>query len=442
MKTLLVIAQHPELAEAVRAAVNNEQYRVIHRATVEESDPLLANGLADACLIDAELNSVQGVWAIEKLRRRAPKCPIITYTSSRQWEWEEEAYLHGVTYVLSKPVRGRLLNELLQRVWTAASASTPISLLPVPAPQPFPIEVRPIEAVVHSAPQTLSVLRDFSGILTHSLDAEAMLRQFLMMLREIVSINRAAIFMRPPPPSMAEQAGQESRRLRAVGSLGLSTGLLEHFELSLEGGIGGQLVRLGRILKRQSEEVRNDPESRKEFELLGAQVAIPILDRETLLGVAVFDGRITGEPLTNSELELIYRLLEQLGLAVKNIWLHGQLTSNHEMMAGILRELSCACVVVSRDLAVLHANKMARKYFSSKDRPGELAFSDLPQILGAKVYQVLRTGSAVSSFKYQPEDQPGTIYNINVVPFQKPQSGLPASALLMAEDLSQSQQLQ
>jgi signal transduction histidine kinase len=227
-----------------------------------------------------------------------------------------------------------------------------------------------------------------------------------------------------------------------VGSLGLSTGLLEHFELSLEAGIGGQLLRLGRILKRNSDEARNDPETRKEFELLGGQVAIPILDRETLLGVAVFDGRITGEPLVNSELELIYRLLEQLGLAVKNIWLHGQLNSNHEMMAGILRELGCACVVVSRDLAVLHANKMARKYFSSKERQGEIDFSDLPQILGGKIYQVLRTGSAVSAFKFQPEDEPGTIYNINIVPFQKAREGLPASALLMVEDLSQSQQLQ
>jgi signal transduction histidine kinase len=157
----------------------------------------------------------------------------------------------------------------------------------------------------------------------------------------------------------------------------------------------------------------------------------------------VFDGRITGEPLINSELELIFRLLEQLGLAVKNIWLHGQLTGNHEMMAGILRELSSACVLVSRDLAILHANKMARKYFSRAERQsGELEFSDLPQALGAKVYQVLKTGSAISGFKYEPEHLPGTVYNVNIVPFQRPASGLPASVLLMAEDLTQSQQLQ
>src|SRR5208282_560908 len=156
-----------------------------------------------------------------------------------------------------------------------------------------------------------------------------------------------------------------------------------------------------------------------------------------------FDGRITGEPLVNPELELIFHLLEQLGLAIKNIWLHDQLACNHEMMADILRELSSACVVVSRDLAILHANKSARKYFSRGERRGgELEFSDLPEFLGTKVYRVLKTGAAISSFKYEPEEAPGTVYNVNIVPFQRGQTGLPGSALLMAEDLTQSEQLQ
>jgi len=61
--------------------------------------------------------------------------------------------------------------------------------------------------------------------------------------------------------------------------------------------------------------------------------------------------------------------------------------------------------------------------------------------VGAKVYQVLKTGSAISSFKYEPEDAPGNIYNVNIVPFQRSAGGLPSSALLMAEDLTQSEQL-
>src|SRR5882724_7721075 len=444
MKTLLVLAKNPVLVETIRGGLNPEEYRVVHRLTVDEAEPLLTHGLANACIVDIDVADVQGIWLLEKLFRRAPKCPVILYTGSTQWEWEEEAYLQGVAHVLNKPVRPRLLAALLDRLWETAPG--PRAGQPALISLPHEITAKPAENEAAHAPgaaHTLSVLRNFSGILTHSLNAEGMLKQFLLLLREILSINRAVIFLRPPFASFGgSPVLEENRRLRSACAIGLSPGLLQHFELSFEGGIGGHIFRLGRVLRRYSEETRNDLESQKEFELLGAQVAVPILDRETVLGVAVFDGRITGEPLVNSELELIFHLLEQLGLAIKNIWLHDQLSSNHEMMAQILRELSGACVVVSRDLGILHANKAARKYFGRTERRGgEMEFSDLPQVLGTKVYQVLKTGSAISNFRYEPEDSPGTIFEVNIVPFQRTAAGPPASALLMVEDLTQSEQL-
>jgi signal transduction histidine kinase len=441
LKTLLVLAEHPALAEALRAGMNSERYRVIHRASLDEAEPLLVHRLTDACILDLELSNVQSIWSIEKLRRRAPKVPLIIYTGAKQAEWEEEAYLQGATHVLTKPVRVRLLTSLLERIWLAEPAARPV-VTPSPVLPEETVKLLQGSAVAGLS-QTMSVLRDFSGILTHSLNAEGMLNQFLLLLREIISISRAAVFLRQPFGAFGGAPGlRDSRRLHAACALGLPGGLLQHFELSFDSGIGGHIFRLGRILRRSSLETRGDLEAQKEFELLGAHVAVPILDRETVLGVAVFDGRITGEPLVNSELELIFRLLEQLGMAIKNIWLHDQLAANHEMMAEILREISSACVVVGRDLEILHANKAARKYFTRPERKGaELEFSDLPQALGAKVYQVLKTGSAISSFKYEPEEAPGAIYSINIVPFQREQAGLPASALLMAEDLTQADQL-
>jgi signal transduction histidine kinase len=235
---------------------------------------------------------------------------------------------------------------------------------------------------------------------------------------------------------------EDTRRLRTAAAIGISSGLLEHFELSLDSGIGAQISKLGRILRRDSDEARMDGEVQKEFELLGAQVAVPIPNRDSIIGVAVFDGRVTGEPLVNVELELIFHLLEQVGLALRNIWLHDQLAGNHEMMTDVLRELSSACIVVGRDLKVLHANKAARRHFGRKnERTGGLEFSDLPQLLGAKIYQVLKTGAALEAFRYEPENSPGTTYSVSVVPFQRGNSVVPSSALLTADDLSQSEQL-
>ena len=445
MKTLLVLAPHPELAEALRAGVNPERYRVIHRVNVEEAEPLLAHGLASACIVDVETTGVQEVWILEKLRRRATKCPVIIYTGAKQWEWEEEAYLQGATYVLTKPLRMRMFTALLDRLWTspgpAEFSPAPVSIPTREAPAPAAMSLSP--SSLQANYQSLGALRGFSAILTYSLDANAMLKQFLLLLRELIGINRAAIFVRQPGHWLGERLSlEESRRLRAACAIGLSPALLEHFELSFESGIGGQVTRLGRILRRSSEESRQAPETQREFELLGAQVAVPVLDRETVIGVAVFDGHITGEPLANPELELIFHLLEHLGLAVKNIWLHDQLAGNNDIMAEILRELSSACVVVSRDLAILHANKTARRFFPISNRnTGELEFSDLPQLLGTKVYQVLKTGTAFPTFRFEPETSPGTVYSVTIIPFRRGNSSEPASALLMVEDLTQSEQL-
>jgi nitrogen-specific signal transduction histidine kinase len=439
------LSPHPDFAEVIQAGLNPEEYRIVHRIGVEEAEPLLAHGLVSACILDVDLIGVQGVWVIERLHRRDGRCPIIAYTTASQSDWEEEAFLNGVTHVLTKPVRTRLLNSLLERLWAAPKqpARTVSSVAPPLPPAAFSRAPESFSNRFVNASQTLGVLRDFSSILTHSLNAEAMLKQFLLFLREILSVNRAAIFVnRPVLPHSETASPEQNRGLQATAAIGLSAGLLENFELSLDTGIGGQLVRLGRILRRDSDEARADTEAQKEFELLGAQVAVPVFDRETMVGVAIFDGRVTGEPLVNTELELIFHLLEQVGLALRNIWLHDQLAGNHEMMTDVLRELSSACVVVGRDLRVLHANKAARRHFGHKNRrTGELEFSDLPQMLGAKIYQVLHTGAAMGPFRYEPENSPGTVYSVNVVPFQRGNSAVPASALLTAEDLTQSEQL-
>src|SRR5260370_40902058 len=132
------------------------------------------------------------------------------------------------------------------------------------APPPAPVThalrmeetARPVEIQTTSGSgpsQALGVLRDFSAILTHSLNAEGMLKQFLHLLREILSINRGAIFLRQPAASFDNaESREEGRRLRAASSMGLSTGLLQHFELSFDAGIGGPLLRLRGILRRYS----------------------------------------------------------------------------------------------------------------------------------------------------------------------------------------------
>jgi signal transduction histidine kinase len=433
MITLLVISPNNRLAAAIRAVLDSSRYCVLEHDAFREDELRRSGPSIDLCVLDADLTTVEPIRSIERLRRLLPQCPLILYASDSHWTWEEEAYLLGVSHVLSKPIRGKLLNALLDRIFGAKRPGQ--SEQPIPPPQPRAEEKRGREAPT-AAGRMLEWLRGSSSILCHSLNSESLLKEFLLLLREILGVNRAVIFLRSGPRASAtSETPAHSQRLTSACALGLSSSSLEHFELSLDAGIGAYIFRSGRVVRRDSHEVERDPRMAREFDLLGVRVAIPVLDRESLIGVAMFDERITGGAMTNDELTLIFNLLEQLGLAIKNIWWHEQVSARNEMMFDILRNIKTGCIVVGKDLNVLHANEMARGFFPRANRPSEgFDFNDLPQVIGSKVFEVLKTGQPLLNFKYQSTSTTGQHFQISITPFRKENAPTPTAALLVVED--------
>jgi len=442
MKTILVLANHPELAEALRTALDPERYRIVHRLNSDDAEPLLDHALVHVCIVDSEVADTQGTWLFEKIHRRLPSVPIIVYCDEGKWALEEEAYLAGVKHVLRKPVRARMLEAVLEQ--PAAPVQLPVRSSAAQrsvtvAKHSEPVAVRPgAEATLRG----LQKWREFASLLGNSLSSEALLKQFLLQLRELTGVNRAAIFLRQPVMLVGNaRAVGSGRFLRSACAIGLSSGVLDNLELSLETGIGGYVFHQGRILWRDSNEVHGDSEIEREFSLLGVQVVVPILDRQTLVGLAAFDGRITGEPLSKEELEILFHVLEEVGLAIRNVWFHDQLVANQQMLTDILRQFSSGCIVVGRDLNVLHCNDTGRRFLMGSRRETELQFSDLPVVLGSKIYQVLKSGAALAPFRFQPADSAKAVYQISIVPLQSRPSALPDSALMVIEDRTQSEQL-
>lgn len=160
------------------------------------------------------------------------------------------------------------------------------------------------------------------------------------------------------------------------------------------------------------------------------------MDRESLIGVALFDGRLTGEFFANEELTLIFHLLEEIGLAIRNSWLHDQLSAHHEIMRDMLDQLGSGCVVIDRDRNILHANPAARVQFGrAKNTASGLEFADLPQPIGSKVFQALQTGETPSEFKYCPPDSENT-HCVRVTPFQRKPASRITTVLVVVEDIT------
>ncbi len=436
MKTVLVVGQPEALADEVRNQLEPNIYRVLPHSEIAEAEPLLRQGFIDLCILDVESEKASPLPVIEQIHLFSPPCPIFVYAGDKRQDWEVEALLSGVVHILPKPFNGRVLLALMQRLWPVA-----VDLLARPASPGKNVESpAAVPGFSASSKHTLEVLRDFSSILCHSLCSEALLKQFLLQLREIIGINRAAVFLRPSPASLSLAAkGGGDQRMHAACAIGIAQSLLQHFDLSLKSGIGGQVCRRGHILRMQSEESRQDNEIRKEFELLGVEVAVPIWDRESLIGVAVFDGRLTGEPFSSEELSLIFLLLEQLGLALKNTWLHDQLCASHQIMMDILNQTGSGCLVVGRNLEILHANQAARNLFAqSKTRRAQrLEFTDLPPSVAGPAFDMLKNSQARPPFIYRPPMPEGHTYQVNLSLFHHKSGGLPNSVLVTIEDVTQ-----
>lgn len=433
MTTLLVLTKQASLSSAISAVLEPQKYQVITKDDVWEAESLLSRGAIDISIVDVEFTDIRAMRLLEELKKTAPHVPIVVYAGAKEWQWEEDAYVLGIEHILTKPVRGRLLNTLLDRL------TGPVSHPEAGEKSPSTSRaLRPTELASDQV-RGLEALRNFSGILTHSLRPESLLKQFLLLLRQIIGVNRAMIFLRKPSAGWGEGAqNPDDRWMRCACAIGLEHTLLDHFALSLSTGVGGFLYRQGRILRAHGPEAQANREILKEFQLLGAEVAIPILDRESLIGVAVLDARLTGDPYANEELALIFHMLEEVGLAIKNSWLHTQLSANHEMLVDILSHLGSGCIVVGSNMAVLHANSAAQRILLPAGVDNKmLEFSDLPQELGSRVFAVMKTGIAVPPFKYQLPSSTTATFQVTISPFRLQSAEAANAALVLIEDITQ-----
>lgn len=436
MKTLAAISSNSAFAAAIRSMVNSEVWSVANYHLDDEATIFTLADTFDVCVIDADSPGAAATRIVELLRRRSPRCPILVCAASDKISaWQEEAYPLGVAHVLSKPVSQKVLGQLLPRVLAESDpGELPLATPPPPHP-PRALNAPSVETTVRA----LEVFRRFSRVLTHSLNSEALLRDFLQLVREIVGLNRAAIFLRPASYAAGERPGNgESLTLIPACAVGCTQARLEGFSLSVASGIGAHLFRFGRILKRSGGEATADPEITREFERIGTQVAIPIYDHETMIGVAVFDCRLTGEPLDDAELVLLFQLLEELGAAIRNSREHDLLAANHAIMSDILNELAAGCLVLDRNLALLHANSSLRRFLPQLRKVRhKVELTDLPPVIAERIREALHAELTPAPFKFRPTEGADTVYLITITPFRPPGSSDVNAVLMLMDDFSQ-----
>ena len=430
-RLLLITEDHPEALTLETALTSSADFQIHRRPALADARGALAAGAFEACLFMPTRVDTELLNALAAARAAFPHLAlVVTVPDDAGKDVHARLVAAGADSVLFGPFETAATAALLTRL---ASRSSSVPAVTDAAPPALPSRLNVKAAALSSA---LEVLRDFSQVLGYSLDYRQLTHHFLLKLREVVGIARVAIFLEPAPSNVLPgTVRSEQPNLPCAAAIGLTTDLVECFALTRRSGLGRQLTLQPQILRAPSGSSAPmfDAKIAREFEVLNGTVAIPVSDRERTLGVAILGGRITGGEFTDEELLLVYHLLEELGLAVKNSWLHHQLFGSHQLFSQVLDNLMVGALVIGPAHQVLYANRAITTFLRGENL-APLEIHDLPPVLAKCLHEVGERGTTVEPFFHE---QGGRRFRVSLVPLGRPPGQLPQTTLLLLEDFTQ-----
>ena len=434
MSHFLFIRNEPSIPTSLREVFSAPETRIVTRQSATQAESALTRGAFDAVIVYADCDDAETRRSIEEIRELSKEVFLVVLAPDYSIEVEQMSFEAGADLYFPEPIPVKTLVRVL--------GNRPSLTPPAGAATHIRAENEVERSPANSNASTLHVLRDLSHILSFSLDYKAFTQHFILKLRDHISFSRIGIFLE----SSAKQSlvkNARSKHLNCVASIGLPSDLVDCFQLNQEVGIGRELFENPRILHRSSQSrapfEHESASIDKEFAILGCQLAIPITDREDTIGLAILSGPVTGRNFTEDELELLYLLMEELGLAIRNSRLHSELAQHGQLIENVMHSMASGAIVFSEDLDILYINDAAKRFLNvGQNNPNRaIDFAELPTKLAGPVHQAVENGQILDPFKIVGLNG-SEVYQVSIFPFT--QEGelllLPRPTMVIIEDFT------
>ncbi|MEM7790662.1 MAG: ATP-binding protein [Verrucomicrobiota bacterium] len=429
---ILFITSKEGIPESLKEAFSAPEIRVVTRHQPDEATSAIERNAFNLSIIYETGNVSNLRRQIRDLRKLNSRLSILVISQQYSVEAEQITFEEGGELYLTEPLPLRSLERIIQQHTRQEPAVTEQTHYTGYPTRDEPINSAPVPA--------LQILRDFSHILRFSLDYKAFTHHFVLKLRDYISFSRIGIFLETQDtPAISSQ--RPSRTLACIASFGLPSDLIDCFQLSREVGIGKSLTEQPRIVHAADPNQRgsiavNDGIT-KEFAILGCHIAIPINDRERCIGAAVINGPVTGRSYSEDELQLLYLLMEELGLAIRNSRLHSGLAAHGKLISNVLESMSSGALVLSENLEVIYTNDSAKRYLQEEVNNDRIEWADLPSTLATPVHRAVEKGELLDPFII-PGIQSESLYRISIIPFSVTDEValLPRPVMVVIEDFT------
>jgi signal transduction histidine kinase len=391
MNTTLLLTDSPQtlgsLTELLTRKTNVIPVPPPGEPSREKFDALFATWLrlADCVVVDAVALGAMTRWAVEALADVTLPVVVRVNATQRSHYALPEHWLVVLDTDAPEQLRQSLYNFFDLHDAKARLHHTPA----LPAAEPVRAAAPAMDPYRYR-----DALKNLSRLLGRRPAERELLTEFLGLVRDLLGVGKLAIFTRRVDGGLfGDEPSPASEHLTVACSHGIAAPVVEHLRLALDGGIGGVLAREARIVRRR--DAGGDSRSGREFDLLGTEVAVPMFDNDQLLGVLTFSGKITGEPMVNEELELVYQLASQLSQALRNSRLSERLAAQQRLVTEVLTHVHSGVLVVDATERVLVANDSLRRWLDLGDEP--LIGKELGRIPGRVsdvVFEALSGGNA------------------------------------------------
>ena len=376
---LLSISDLPRMADSLRSLVQPAGYEVSHATSVEEAMAICAAPAAKAVVVHAEVADVRLAERVSRLCNSGYR-PVFAAVNVHSDEWEERVLLAGASFIFHLPWRSNLLLSRLGRIepLRPGGSNPPFAEAPS-SPRGSSSPFGNGDPAAWGANPLLARLHEVAHLFRHASQPDTFAGAYLDRIREALALNRVALYLAP------EGTG---RALECAYAAGIEPKRWKMATFSLDTGMGRWMAEhLMAISLGTMERYGLEPSIREEMSSLGAQCAIPVQGGDEFMGVLLVGSRVTGYPLTNDEIELVYLLALELGRTLKSGRLNKALAKERQFLSDLTDGLGSGCAVFDREFNVLHVNRKLVQVCGNGPLQ-EFNFRSLPKALASLAFEV------------------------------------------------------
>jgi putative nucleotidyltransferase with HDIG domain len=316
MEQILVIDDEPVICELLEDVLGELKYEVTTTLSGQDGIAKASEGQYDLIILDLKLPKMSGIEVLETIKKSDPDTVIIIVTGHPTFESVQNALKLGAYNYLTKPFnldeicfvvkRGLAYNNLLK---------TNKQLL-----VDLENKNKELDLKVQERTRELVMLYDIANEISASLNLEETLNTITNKVAEVLRLEVCSILL----------FDEKNQYLTIVASKGLNPDIIQETRVKKGSRISGW------VLEHEEALFVPDIESDERFRARNNEryytrsfISVPLIVKDTAIGVININNKHTKEPLTNDDFRLIKGIAKEAAIVIANARLFSDLKKTY-----------------------------------------------------------------------------------------------------------------